>query len=84
MIYVFFYITISFSYAQTTVTTSDFSVFINSIQSQLAFKDQVSRDRRLPVVLRQKVFAQFCEVIDTMGTQDLPAYKDNDRYILYH
>ena len=72
---------LSFSYAQET--TDDFASFVNNIQRELSLTNQGAQNNRRPIVVRERVFKQFCDVMNSVWTK-IPAYQNQNNAIFYH
>jgi hypothetical protein len=70
--------------AQDIQTTADFSVFTTAMQKQLDLVSAQSDNSRKPLVIRERVFRDFCSVIKTIGTETIPAYQDSAEKIIYY
>jgi hypothetical protein len=77
--------TIAFSWAQTiTNSTTNFNDF--SIKIQQALSAQDTRTTQAPLVVRQKIFQNFCDVMNTVGSspQSIPRYANANTKIYYN
>ncbi len=75
-------VTLSFSYAQET--TNNFQGFVTNIQQELSLANQISQNNRDPLVIRDRVFRQFCDVMNLVWTETIPAYQNQNNAIFYH
>lgn len=73
----------SFSFAaEIPNTTAEFSVF--SVAVQQALYNENAREQNAALVIREKIFQNFCTVMNTIGsTTSLPAYVNRDANIYY-
>jgi hypothetical protein len=69
--------------AQNIQTTEDFSAFTTALQRELDFISAQGNNNRNPLVMRERVFRDFCKVIDKVGAS-LPAYQNGAEKIIYY
>lgn len=76
----------TFAVAQTSITnsTADFSAFSTSIVAALGDID-IRQQGRVPLVVREKVFKNFCTVMSSIGEANkIPLYYNADTKLYYN
>lgn len=62
---------------------TEFDTFVVQLHRQLSQENRQADHNRSPIVIRQRVFEQFCGVMRRVWTQDMPAYQHKDTALFY-